>query len=49
MALLDGNALGDTIIAGNKYLRGNIILEIRKSGLSSLHIVLHTGDAKYRI
>ena len=41
--------LGDTIITWNKYLKGNIILGSRESVLSSLHIGLHTGDAKYRI
>ena len=49
MDILDDEKLIDTIIYGNIYLRGNIILEIRDSVLSSLHIVLHTGDLKYRI
>ena len=46
MALLDDKHLGDTIISGNTYLRGNIIMEIRDSFLSSLHIGLHIGDEK---
>ena len=49
MVLLYVEHLGDTIISGNTDLRGNIILEIRGLVLSSLHIFLHTGDAKYMI
>ena len=49
MVLLDDEHLGDTIIAGNIYLIGNIIMEIRDSFLYSLNIGLHTGDEKYRI
>ena len=49
MVLLYGGRLGDTIIAGNIYLSGNIIPESIYFVLSYLHIVLHTGDAKYRI
>ena len=48
MVLLDDEHLGDTIISGNTDLRGNIILVIRDVVLSSIHIGLHNGDAKYR-
>ena len=41
--------MGDTIIAENTDLRGNIIIESRCSVIFSLHIVIHNGDAKYRI
>ena len=44
-----GYHLCDTIITGNTYLSDNNILERRDSFLSSLHIGLHIGDAKYRI
>ena len=49
MDLLYDKHLGDTIIAGNKDLRGNIIMKIRVLVLSYLHIDIHTGDAKYRV
>ena len=49
MVVLDDDHWGDTTIAGNIYLRGNIILEIRDVSLSYLHIGLHTGETKYRI
>ena len=49
MVLLYDNNLGNTIIAGNKYLGGNIILESRDLVLSYLHIGIHTGYEKYRI
>ena len=41
--------LGDTIIAGNKYLSGNTMMESRDLVLSYPHIGLRTGDTKYRI
>ena len=41
--------LGETIISGNTYLRGNIITERRDLVLSPPHIGLHTGDKKYCI
>ena len=44
MDLIDDDNLGENIIAGNKCLRTNIIMESRDSVLSSLHIVPHTGD-----
>ena len=47
MVLLDVEHLGDTIIDGNIDHRGNIIMERRKLVLSSLHIDLHIGIAKY--
>ena len=49
MVILYDKYLCDTIISGNKYLRGNIIMEIRDLVLSSIHIGIHTGDEKYRI
>ena len=49
MVLLYDENLGETIIYGNTYLSGNIILESRDLVLSYLHISLHTGDEKYRI
>ena len=49
MVILYYGHLGDTIIAGNKYLRGKIILESRDLVPYYLHIGIHTGDAKYRI
>ena len=49
MVLLNGNHLGDTIIAGNKYLIGDSIMRIRDSFLYYLQIGLHNGDAEYRI
>ena len=48
MDLLYEKDLGDTIISGNKDLRGNRIMESTVLVLSYLHIDLHTGDAKYR-
>ena len=47
MVLICDDHLGDTIITGNTYLTGNIILESRDFVISYLHIGLHTGDAKY--
>ena len=41
--------LGDTIVSGNKDLRGNRMMESRGLVLSYLHIDIHTGDAKYRV
>ena len=41
--------LGDTIIAGNTYISGNIIIESRELFLSYLHIGLHTVYEKYGI
>ena len=49
MVILDYEHLGETIIAGNTDLRGNIIMDSRDLVLSSIHIGLHNGDAKYRI
>ena len=49
MVLLYDKHLGDTIIAGNTDLSGNIIMEIRGLVLSSLHAGIHTGDSKYMI
>ena len=49
MVLQDDEHLGKTIISGNKDLSRNSITEIRYSFLSSLHIGIHTGDAKDRI
>ena len=49
MVLLYDENLGDTIIARNTDLSWNIITESIYLVLSSLHIVPHTGDAKYRI
>ena len=49
MSFLDDDHLGDTIIAGITDIVGNRILEGRDLVLSSLHIGLHAGDAKYRI
>ena len=49
MVLLDEKNLGDTIIYGNAYLIDNPILEIRNLVLSSIHIDLHTVDAKLNI
>ena len=49
MVLLDDEHLGDTIIAGNTDLRDNRMLKSRYSVLSSVYIILHNGDAKYRI
>ena len=49
MVLLDDDNLGDTIIAGNTDISGNSILESRYLVLSSLHIGISSGDAKYRI
>ena len=49
MFLLYVGHLGDTIISGNIYLSGNIILEIGDLVLSYLHIGLHTGYSKYSI
>ena len=48
MVILYDEHLGDTIIAGNSDLRGNIMMEIRDLVLSFLHIGLHTGYEKYR-
>ena len=44
--LLYDRYLGDTIIAGNTELSGNIILKIRNLVLSYQHIGTHTGDTK---
>ena len=41
--------MGYTIITGNTYIIINIILESRGLVISSLHIGLNNGDAKYRI
>ena len=49
MVLLYANHLGDTIIAGNTDLSGNIIMESRDLVLSYINIGLHTGYAKDRI
>ena len=49
MVLKDDDQLGDTIIAGNTDLSRNIIMENRDLVLPYIHIVLHTGDAEYRI
>ena len=49
MVILYENHLGDKIIDGNKYLSGNIILKIGDLVLSSLHVCINTGDAKYMI
>ena len=49
MILLDDDHVGDTIIVGNIYLRGNIIMESRDSVPSYLRISLHAGDEKYSI
>ena len=49
MVLLYEKYFGDTIIAGNTDISGNIILELIELVPYSLHIGLHTGDAKYRI
>ena len=49
MVLLYDEHVGNTIVAGNTDLSGNLILEIRDLVLSYLHIGLHTGDSKYRI
>ena len=46
IVILDDEHLGDTIFSGNKDLRSNIVLEIRDLVLSSIHIVIHTGDTK---
>ena len=45
MVLSHDGHLGDTIIAGNTYIRRNIIMESRDLVLSYIHIDLHTGDA----
>ena len=44
MVLLHEKHLGDTTIAGNTDLNGNIITEIIDLVLSYLHIGLQTGD-----
>ena len=49
MVVIDDKQLGDTIIAGNTDLRGNMILESRDLFLFYLHIGLHNGDSKYMI
>ena len=49
MVLLYEEPLGDTRVAGNTDIRGNIIMETKDLVLSYLHIGLHTGDAKYTI
>ena len=49
MVLLYDEHLGDTIISRNTDISGNIIVEIRDLVLPSIHMGLHTGDAKYRI
>ena len=49
MVLIYDGHLGDTIIARNTDLSGNIIMEIRDLVLSYLHIGLHTDNSKYRI
>ena len=49
MVLIYYKHLGDTIIAGNKDLNRNIILESRDLVLYCIHIGLHMDDAKYRI
>ena len=49
MVLLYDEHVGDTIIAGNTDLSGNIIMESIYLVLSYLHIGIHTGDAKYMI
>ena len=49
MVLIYDKIFGDTIIAKNTDLSGNIILESRDLVLSYLHFGLHTGDEKYRI
>ena len=46
MVLIDNEHLGETTISGNTDLRGNMIMEIRDSVLSSIHIGLHTGNTK---
>ena len=49
MSLLNYYHFWDTIIAGNIYLSSNDILGIIDSALSSLHVGIPIGDAKYRI
>ena len=49
MVLLYDWYLGDTIISGNTYIRGNIIMESIDLVLSYPQIGLHTENAKYRI
>ena len=46
MVLLYSKNLGDTIIFGNTYINGNIILKIRDLVLSYTHIGIHTGNKK---
>ena len=49
MVLLYERHLGDTIISGDIYLIGNIIMESIDLVISYLNIGLHTGNAKYGI
>ena len=44
MVFLYDKNLGDTTIAGNTDISGNINLETRDLALSYTHIGLHTGD-----
>ena len=49
MVILYDKNLGDTIIAGNTYIRSNIMIKSRDLFMYSLQIGINTGETKYRI